>query len=293
MPLSIINRDPAYPPASLMTPTQLGYILIAAEVHPRRFPLQQLLPEPRDRAELFAALRESMRPLEQLDGVERVTLFDATVIPPARARIGANPTDGDGRARFDVAVLIETDTVERAREIQDTPEYATLVQTIDGRAKRMQTIVARNAKRIDDVDTTRPGVFLFNYFSAPDQQVMLQLWDYLAGWYEAETGLDNSILLVPAEGEPSPYAAINNARWDTSLAHFIWDQFATKSFWTYVRRNLEANDVTAFPILYRLAPEESGGAIPSRAIGIGAMAAGAALAWWGWHRFNESRPRAA
>ena len=34
-------------------------------------------------------------------------------------------------------------------------------------------MVARNVRRIGDVDTTRQGLFLFNHFAAGDPAVML------------------------------------------------------------------------------------------------------------------------
>jgi hypothetical protein len=82
---------------------------------------------------------------------------------------------------------------------------------------------------------------------------MLDLFDYLAGWFEVETGLDNSTLLVPVEGEQSDYTAINHARWDARLPRLAWEQLAKKSFRTYVLANLKANHVSAMPVLYRLA----------------------------------------
>jgi hypothetical protein len=143
-------------------------------------------------------------------------------------------------------------------------------------------MAARNAKRVGDVDKTRQGLFLFNYFVADDARVMLQLWDYLAGWYAVETGLDNSTLLVPLEGERSDYLAINNARWDESLPRFLWRQFSRKSFRTYVLANLEANRVGAMPVLYRLASSSQQAANPLRpwmvAASVVAFGAGLALA---------------
>jgi len=65
----------------------------------------------------------------------------------------------------------------------------------------MHVVVTRNAKQGGDVEKTRDDLFLFNYFVADDANVTLGLWDYLAGRYETETGLDNSTLLVPLEGE--------------------------------------------------------------------------------------------
>ena len=63
-------------------------------------------------------------------------------------------------------------------------------------ARRVHQIAARNVHQVGDVDNTRPGVFLFNYFAGNDPVLAVELWEYLAGWYEAETGLDNSTLLA-------------------------------------------------------------------------------------------------
>jgi hypothetical protein len=81
----------------------------------------------------------------------------------------------------------------------------------------------------------------------------MQLWDYLAGWYQAETGMDNSTLLAPLEGEESDYVIINHARSDGSLPAFVPRQFTKKSFRTYLLANLDAHNVGAMPVLYRLA----------------------------------------
>jgi hypothetical protein len=97
-----------------------------------------------------------------------------------------------------------------------------------------------------------------------------------------ETGLDNSTLLVPLEGERSDYLAINNARWEESLPRFLWRQFSRKSFRTYVLANLEANCVGAMPVLYRLAGSSQQAASPLGpwvlAASVVALGAGLALA---------------
>jgi hypothetical protein len=82
-------------------------------------------------------------------------------------------------------------------------------------------IAAGNVRRVGDVDKSRPGLFLFNHFAGDDPGLAVELWDYLAGWYEAETGLDNSTLLGPLEGEESDYLMINHARWTTACP-FSW-----------------------------------------------------------------------
>src|SRR6266545_1535423 len=148
--------------------------------------------------------------------------------------------------------LIETKSVLATREVQTTPAYRALVDTLTSKAEHMHIITARNAKRIADVDKTVPGLFLFNYFVADDVEVMLQLWDYLAGWDAVETGMDNSTLLVPLDGERSDYLAINHARWDVSLLRIVWRQFSRATFGIYVQENLEANRVGSLPVWYWL-----------------------------------------
>jgi hypothetical protein len=116
------------------------------------------------------------------------------------------------------------------------------------------------------------------------------LWDYLAGWYAVETGLDNSTLLVPLEGEHSDYLAINNARWDESLPVVMFRQLSKKTFWTYVLANLEANRVGAMPILYRRAEraERSRRPAPMWAVMLGALGLGAGLIM---RRMRRAAPR--
>ena len=185
-------------------------------------------------------------------------------LAPVRSRYLQSRGDSIHVPRFDLVVFIETRSVAAIREVQATEQYEVLLEALRSHAKRLHVMAARNARRVGDVDKTRDGLFLFNYFVADDAGVMLQLWDYLAGWYAVETGLDNSTLLVPLDGEQSDYQAINHARWDESLPRFLWRQFSKQSFRTYVLANLEANQVGAMPALYRLAGSSQRAAIPLR-----------------------------
>jgi len=277
MELNIVNPDPRYSRVNLIEPTTLGYIHLAAEVRPRPMPPQRLpfVPNGRAREELLSRLKMLASRLEQLELVEKATIFDAVAIPPT-SRFSSylkERADSIHLARFNVVVLIETASPEVAREVQRTPDYRGLVEALESEARDMHVMVARNAKRIGDVDKTKDGVFLFNYFVADDANVALELWDYLAGWYEVETGLDNSTLLVPLEDEASDYLAINNARWGGSLPRLLFRQLSKKSFRTYVQANLEANRVGAMPILYRpadAAPHRTAGPVRRRTLLAGA-----------------------
>ena len=251
--LRIVNPDPRYPKAKLIEPTTLGYIYLAAAVRPPgRIPL--VLPSTQ-RSRLLRHLKELARGVERLDEVVKATVFRAIVMPPTARFSSYLKQRGDSihLANFDVVVLLQTTSPAAARKVQATPAYGALVQALQSQAEVVRTITARNAKRIGDVDTSRKGLFLFNHFAADDPDVMLQLWDYLAGWYAVETGLDNSVAMIPVNGETSDYAIVNWARWDTSPLRHFWSQLSKKSFWRYVTANLEANRAASMPIYHRLA----------------------------------------
>jgi hypothetical protein len=270
--LQIINPDPRYGRVALVEPTTLGYLLIAAEVQPRPAPF---VPTSREKAALLAQLQALAQQIEQLDSVEQATIFDAIAFAPPSAYVKER-VDASRVARFDIVVLIETRSPTTARSVQTTPAYQALLDTLSSKAKRMHVIVARNAKRVGDVDKTRNGTFLFNYFVGDDPAVVLDLWDYLAGWYATETGLDNSTLLVPLEGERTDYVAINSARWDGSLLDVLRQQITKPTFRTYMLANLEANHVGAMPVIYRLAGQRARPVNRTLAIAItGAVVAGA------------------
>ena len=251
MDLQIVNPDPKYSTVTLIPPTTLGYVHLAAEVRPPPRP-GPVIRTPRQKAELIGGLKVLAGPLEQLAAVEKVTLYEATVMAPPSGYVKQHK-DQVRPARFDIVVLVETTAPETAREVQTTSAYQALHDLLSGQARRLHVIAAHNLKRVGDVDKTRPGTFLFNYFVGDDPQVVVALWDYLAGWYQTETGMDNSTLLAPLEDQPSDYVVINHARWNGSLLGFAARQFTKKSFRTYMVANLDAHNVGAMPILYRLA----------------------------------------
>src|SRR5215211_4365492 len=196
MDLRIVNPDPKYSTVTLIPPATLGYVHLAAEVRPPP-PPGPVIRTPRQKAELIGGLKVLARQLEPVAGVEKVTIYTATVMAPPSGYVRQHK-DQVRPARFDIVVLVET---------------------------------------------TAPG---------DAREVVVALWDYLGGWYQTETGLDNSTLLAPLEDEASDYVVINHARWD-SLLGFAVRQFTKKSFRTYVVANLDAHNVGAMPILYRLA----------------------------------------
>jgi hypothetical protein len=247
MELTIVNPNPKYARVGLMEPPPTGYLLLAAAVEPAlgRTPFPRRTPR---KAALLSELKAQAASLERLEAVTKVTVYRAALLPPPNPdaqRMAARP------ARYDVVVLVETVTVDARSDVAASPEYRKLHGTITAAAREPYVMPARCLRRVGDVDKTRPGLFLFNFFVAEDPGVALDLWDHLAAWYAVETGLDNSTLLGPIG--PSDYVFVNHARWDMSLPRFALTQFGTRTFYSYVLANLRANRVAAMPILYRLA----------------------------------------
>jgi hypothetical protein len=250
--LRLVNPDPRYAPIALGTPSTRGYLHIGASAHPGRVPL--VLPNA-ERSALLVRLKELAHRLVRSEAALAATVFRAVVIPPTTRMSPYLRQRGAAvlAPRFDVAVLIETESPAAARELQDTPELDALLDAVRGNARTVHVLAARNEKRFGEVDESAPGLFLFNHFVADDPRVGLALWDHLAGWYAAETGLDNSLLLVPLEGERSAYAFVNHARWDAAPGRVLWEQLTKPTFRRFVLANLEANRAGALPVLYRRA----------------------------------------
>lgn len=234
MTLTIVNPSPKFPKVTLREPAPYGYIYVGVTVDPpRRAPLVRGSAR---RVQVLDALKALATRLEQVGAVVKATVYRAGLMPPV-----------PGVPRFDVVVLVETTGVETIDDVRGSAAYERLIEA----AGETRVMTFRNVKLVGDVDKTRQGLFLFNHFTAEDPEVASELWDHLAGWYAAETGLDNSTLLQPI-GE-APFVLVNHARWDHGLARFAAHQFSKPSFLTFVRANLRANKTVSMPVLYKLA----------------------------------------
>jgi hypothetical protein len=241
--MPIVNPSAKYDDLALHSPPPTGYLHLAAVIEPTlgRTPFPRRSPR---KTRLLAALKELAASLAQLETVAKVTVYRARLIPPA-GRGTRHP------ARYDVAVLIETPSVALLEDVQATSEYQQLLAALRDAAQDIFVMPARCVRLVADVDKSRPGLFLFNYFVADDRQVALDVWEHLAGWYAAHTGMDNSTLLAPLS--EADYVFVNHVRWDRSLAGFTLAQFSTPSFRSYVLANLRANHTASMPILFGLA----------------------------------------
>lgn len=251
MSIEIVNADPRYSKVHLIEPASLGYLHLAGDVEAPHRP-GPVVHRSREKHQLLGILKWQSRQLAQMDMVEHATVYDAIAFAPPGGYVKDRPAPLPP-AWFDVAVLVETTSPDAASDVRLAPAYQALVEALTEQARRVHDVAARNVRRVGDVDKTRPGAFVFNHFVGDDPNVAVQLWDYLAGWYETETGLDNSTLLSPLEGEKSDYVMINHARSSQSLPLFMARQLPKKTFRSYLLANLAAHHVTAMPVIYRLA----------------------------------------
>lgn len=236
----------AYAKVDLIDPVASGFIHLGAEVDTRL----PFLPSSMTKRALLRDCRRLCNAIARRDDVKSAVVFKAALIPPGRGEFLKRHPEVH-IARFDVAVLIETDGVESARELRRDSNVLALEARLREAASYIHTVTTGNVKRIGAVDHSRDGIFLFNYFFASDTGQNLAVWDYTAGWFQQETGLDNSTVLLPLEGEPSQYTLINHCRWDR-LRDILPALIFKRSFRDYVLANFEANRVAAIPILYRL-----------------------------------------
>jgi hypothetical protein len=243
---TIVNAKPRYRPATLVEPPGFGYLLLSADVEPptgrRPFPGTSAT-----KTALLGRLKSAATDLAQLDAVERATVYRTVLAPPPSgyARTAEHP------ARFDVHVLVETTSPDQLTALEASEPYARLRKELDTEASRVDTMQARCVKCIADVDKTRAGLFLFNYFVAEDADMALKLWDHLTGWFMTETGLDNSTVLQPTDR--SQYAFVNHARWDHGVPRLWLRMFTKPSFWWFVQKNMNENRTASMPTLCRLA----------------------------------------
>lgn len=246
--LTVVNNDARFPRVKLVEPASSGYLHLAAEVN-RRPPF---LPNSRKKRELIAKCKRWCRQLEADPSLVSAVMFDALVIPPGKGEFIEKRPGEAHIARFDLAVLVETTSPEAADALRASPLYAEMERAIRGAATFIHVVTATNAKKIGPVDHSKGGVFLFNYFFADDTAQNLAVWEYTAGWFQRETGLDNSTVLLPRNGERSEYNIMNHCRWDR-LRDVMPSLIFKRSFRTYVLANFAANRVAAMPILYRMA----------------------------------------
>lgn len=248
--LTFVNEHLKFQKVNLIDPATSFYLHLAAEVDRSRAPF--FFTSSKSKKRLIAQCRQWCAEIQKEIGVISAVVFKASLIPPGRGKFLEQRLGKVYIAKFDLAILIETTDLETIRLIQGTPTYQQMERAIKNISTYTHFITARNIRRIDAVNHEHQGVFLFNYFFADSTEQNLDVWEYTAGWFQQETGLDNSTVLLPEYPEDSQYSIINHCRWN-KMMDILPSLIFKKTFHTFVLANFEANHVAAMPILYKLA----------------------------------------
>lgn len=246
MALKIVNPDVKFKKVSLVDPSMSQYLHIAARVDNSWGPFFfGCSAKKKNILHLAKIWCDKLR----VEGI-KACVFKAAIIPPGKGRFLKEHPEIEV-ARYDVAVLIEADSVDKIEQIENTEGYTSFLKQLRDVSQNTHVIKATNVKRIASVDHSKQGVFLFNYFFAEDLGQNLEVWEYTAGWFQQETGLSNSTVLLPNPATPSEYTIINHCRWDGFL-DVLPSLIFKKSFRSYVLDNFYANRVAAMPVLYSI-----------------------------------------
>lgn len=246
--LKIVNPELRFKKVSLIEPTEHTYLLLAAEVDKSKFSL--FLLNSNKKTTLLELCKKNCKILEREADIISAVVFEAALIPPGKGKFLKQREDKVHIAKFDLVILIEAKSQQRINELQSHIEFKNMEKELSNCANYYYSTTASNIKNIGAVDHQKQGVFLFNYFFADNLQQNIDVWEYTAGWFQQETGLDNSTVLLPIEY--SQYTIINHCRWD-KWTNIIPSLIFKKSFSHYVLENFYANNVAAIPILYKMA----------------------------------------
>jgi hypothetical protein len=234
--------------AHLISPLTNGYVLLAAVVDRRTF--FGFFLESTQKRRLIRALAPLVKSIAG-GGIEEATLLKAFLVPPGRGAYLKRRPDAK-IAYFDLAILVRTKSVETAGRLLESENFKDILDTVKSFSREFYTMLGNNVRRIGTVDHRHQGVFLFNFFFAASDKQNLDVFDYTAGWFQDETGLDNSELMRPLMQEGAQYTLINHARW-SRLTDILPSLLFKPSFSRYVLKHFEVNRTAAIPILYRLA----------------------------------------
>ena len=235
---------------SLIEPSENFYLHIAAEIDKSFFPFY--LTTSNKKKKLIEQCMEFCNFIEGENEIVDAVVFKARLIPPGKSKLIEERKGQVHFAKFDLAILIEAKSEEAIHSLIKTDNFIQMETSIKKSSTFTHTITASNIYRINSVDHKRQGVFLFNYFFADSLQQNLDIWEKTAGWFQQETGLDNSTVLLPTDQQKSEYTILNHCRWD-KLKNILPSLIFKKSFTSYVLDTFYENKIAAMPVLYKIA----------------------------------------
>ena len=248
---ALINPRAAYRPSPLIEPTGSPYLLVTAAVELQERPGPVLRSSAR--SEILAELALLAGRLDATAGCH-AQLFQAAAFPPFQA-MPAEELPGH-IARYDVVALITSDSDEALALAQADPSYLAFVAALRANSADFFVTRVRNVRRIATVPPT-DKLHLFNFFHS-DNPAALEVWEYLAGWYQQEMHMRDSEVLSPVDADNAPFTFVNHASWNVGLARFVARQMTRTTFRSFVIANLSANRMGSLPFLYH--PYVAGGA---------------------------------
>ena len=248
--LNIVNQHLKFQKVSLVEPSKSFYLHIAAEIDHSLFPF--FLSTSSKKKTIIEQSKKWCEQLRKDKNVLSAVVFRASIIPPGKGKFIEERKDKVHIAKFDFAILIETTSLEVIENIKNSRAYQIIEKEIKDSSVFTHIINATNIKHVGPVNHKKQGVFLFNYFFADNLAQNLGIWEYTAGWFQQETELDNSTVLLPMSNPQSKYSIINHCRWD-KLSDILPSLIFKKSFHSYVLENFYANKVAAMPVLYKIA----------------------------------------
>lgn len=130
-------------------------------------------------------------------------------------------------APFNIVILIESQSVKDALILQSNAKFNVLRKNIAPEHSVNFCLVAANMRRIGDVDRSKQGIFIFNFYKA-------SRFGYLTDEIEKD------IL-----GWDSEYTIVNHARWNQGG---LWNIFSTILMNPKLRNQAENSK----PTMYRL-----------------------------------------
>ena len=156
--MKIVNDHIQFPEIKYEAPNTTGYIHLAAEIE-RTLPIK---PNSKAKKQLIASVKELCSRLSELHEVVSAHVLDAFVIPlgnkPGRKILEKNNPDIHIPA-YDLVVQIETTSVAKAKALQENSLFKELFDLLKQTARYFHSFVAKNVKKIGEVDKNRPVSF--------------------------------------------------------------------------------------------------------------------------------------
>lgn len=260
MTFDLVHPDARYGPVPLASPDPRGALLLGIQTARPTFPVRPLADPPwLHRLHGLAA-----RAAESGNGHQSMALFQAVGRPPLARVPGVREYRVLAeRARYDVLLLVITETPDAVRELAGAPEWGAVREWAAYGTHLTCELKTRVTRQVGSGPPPERPLVLFTFFASHDPVQFLDLWEYLAGWYRVEMGFDHARLMVPLTPDPdgAGYTAVNHAVWDGSLRHFLARQMTRPSFRRYVVGNLTAHHAAAIPTLYRSVSADEGSAV--------------------------------